>query len=303
MSATEATAGVQETAAPPARGGTARLTFAIPFYAGRPYLEKAVASVFRQTNPAWELLVCDDNGSAEGADELVASYRDERVRYCRNGGTLGMVGNWNRCLDLARTELVTLLHADDELLPGYAGLMLDAADRYPNAAAFFCNARIIDATGAPRFSFPDWFRRLLVRRGGGPLALSGEPALRALLRGNFIMCPTLCYRKGVLGGRRFSPRWRQVQDLDLTAGLLLAGEALVGLPAVGYAYRRHGDNATARHTANLLRFHEEAELYDELGGRAAAAGWHRAARVARRKAIVKLNLAYCSVTDLLALRP
>src|SRR5262245_61189654 len=123
----------------------AAITFAIPFYTGGEYLRCAVESVLRQTRPDWELLVCDDAGPEPGTEALLRSFADARVRYVRNEANLGMIGNWNQCLDLARTDLVTLLHADDALLPGYADLMVKAAAGHPRAAAFFCAARIIDA--------------------------------------------------------------------------------------------------------------------------------------------------------------
>jgi glycosyltransferase involved in cell wall biosynthesis len=281
----------------------AKLTIAIPFYSGRAYLRRALDSVVRQTCPDWELLVCDDASAEPDIQELVTGYGDARMHYCRNPVNLGMAGNWNRCLDLARTDLLTLLHADDELLENYCALMLDAAVRFAGAAAFFCGARIIDAEGQRRFSFPDFVKGFLVPPSRQVRLLVGERSLQALLRGNFIMCPTLCYRRRVLGERRFGTDWKFVQDLELTARLLLDGEQLVGLREVAYAYRRHGANATVQYTESLARFREEAELYDALRARAWQKGWAAAAAVAQRKLIIKLNLAYCTLRDLLRLRP
>jgi glycosyltransferase involved in cell wall biosynthesis len=278
------------------------LTFAIPYYSGRDYLRRAIASVLLQSNPNWELIVCDDGGGDAEIAEIVASYGDRRLNYYKNPGRLGMVGNWNRCLELAGTDLVTLLHADDELLEGYADLMLHAAANHAGAVAFFCGARIIDEEGRQRFSFPDYFKRFLLPAGKGPVVLAGEAGLQAILRGNFIMCPTLCYRKSLLGIRRFAPRWQMVQDLDLTSRLLLEGETLVGLSEVGYDYRRHRANATVRYTESLLRFEEEARLYDLLEEQTHGRHWFRAARLARRKGIILLNLAYCALLDLCRLR-
>ena len=48
---------------------------------------------------------------------------DPRVECLANPSNLGMVANWNACLDAARTPLVTLLHADDALEPAYARTM------------------------------------------------------------------------------------------------------------------------------------------------------------------------------------
>jgi glycosyltransferase involved in cell wall biosynthesis len=270
----------------------ASVTIAIPFFAGREHLRKAIESVLRQTNPRWELLICDDHSLEPDLDVLIASYADARCRYVRNPANLGMAGNWNRCLDLARTDLVTLLHADDELHENYCALMAMAARRYPDCAALFCEAVVIGETGAPCFSFADFIKRFLAPPANGPLLLRGPRALAALLRGNFIFCPTLCYRKGVLGNRRFSPDWRFVLDLEFYSRLLLDGDGLVGMPTPAYAYRRHSANTTLRYEESLLRFREEVALYDILARRAAARGWTRAARLARGKAIIKFNLLY-----------
>ena len=179
------------------------LTIAIPFHRRPDYLAEAIASVLAQEERSWRLLIVDDGGIEQGVEERVRSHGDERIRYHRNPGNLGMVGAWNRCLDLAETELVTLLHADDRLGPGYVGLMRGLAERFPGAAAFCCEAEIIDAAGAPAFSLAD-AAKALYRPGGDPLVLEGEAGLSAVMAGNFIMCPTLCYRLPVLGERRFS---------------------------------------------------------------------------------------------------
>src|SRR5262249_13913005 len=101
----------------------AKITLAIPFYSGLAFLRRALDSVVRQTLADWQVVVSDDASPDAEARELVASYRDGRMRYCRNPVNLGMAGNWNRCLDLAETDLVTLLHADDELLDNYCSLI------------------------------------------------------------------------------------------------------------------------------------------------------------------------------------
>ncbi|MDX1388144.1 MAG: glycosyltransferase [Acidobacteriota bacterium] len=281
---------------------SAALTIAIPFYRGTDYLKLAIESVVAQEDPRWSLLVSDDGGRDQGVEDLTRSYASTAIAYHQNPETLGIAPNWNRCLDLAATELVTILHADDLLLPGYVGTMLALAGRYPDATALFCEAVIIDERGGKRFSFPDATKRLF-RPPGDPVALAGEGGLRALMRGNFIMCPTLCYRRSALESRRFSESWRQCPDLELTTRLLMDGDTLVGSRHVGYAYRRHHAAVTALQTENLLRFEEEIELFDAVSDRAAGLGWKRAARTARRKLIVRLHLLYRVLLDVVRLRP
>lgn len=281
----------------------ARLSFAIPFHRGLEYLRVAIDSVVAQSRSDWLLVVSDDGRVEAGAEQLALSYSDPRIRYLANSDRLGMVGNWNRCLDASETDLVTLLHADDRVLPGYAELLIGLADRYGDAAALFCGARIIDAEGRARFSMADGIKRMFTPPGPGPMLLAGEGALRALMAGNFIMCPTLCYRKSVLGERRFEAKWQQVQDLEFTTRLLLEGELLVGSREVAYAYRRHSEAATELQSQSLLRFDEEFRLFEKVAARAKSVGWERAARVARARLIIKLHLAYRALGELATLHP
>src|SRR5437762_3520341 len=120
---------------PPGPNPPRTITLAIPYYRGLDYLRRAIESVVRQTSSNWRLLVIDD-GSDEPAESTVAHFREPRVGYLRNTSTLGMAGNWNRCLDLAQTDLVTILHADDELLPNYVQLMATADQEVADAVAF-----------------------------------------------------------------------------------------------------------------------------------------------------------------------
>jgi glycosyltransferase involved in cell wall biosynthesis len=273
------------------------ITLAIPYYSNLEYLRKAIESVLRQSDDAWKLIVSDDGDQRAETERLVLGFRDARMTYHCNERRLGMAGNWNRCLDLADTDLVTLLHADDELLPDYTATMRTEAERHPDACALFCDAEVIGGSGRRRFSLPELVKKALKPGGRRPIELAGRDGVKALLRGNFIMCPTLCYRKRLLGERRFSERWKMVQDLDFTTRLLLEGETLVGVATTAYRYRRHPENATAQYTGDLLRFREESALYAILQQEAAQRGWTDVARVARRKTIIKLNLGWCALKD------
>lgn len=265
------------------------LAIAIPYYSGPDLLRRAIASVVRQSSSEWALLVCDD-GPDPSIRELVASYADPRIRYERNEQNLGMAGNWNRCLTRVDGEWATLLHADDELLPDYVSTMRAAAKQFPGAAALYCKARVIDADGQPVFSAVDYVKRFIEPRSRGPLVLSGESAVTALMHGDFIVCPTVCYRRDRLPNEPFNARWKMVLDLDLFCRMLFSGETIVGLPVTAYAYRRHANNATVALTESLRRFEEEASLHDEVSRRARDVGWRRAAQVASAKRVIRVHL-------------
>ena len=271
------------------------VTIAIPFYRGTDYLRRALASVYQQTDPNWLLVVCDD-GPDPAVRQLVETG-DARIRYLRNEHNLGMARNWNRCLAVAETDLVNLLHADDELLPNYVAATREAAARFPDAAAFFCRAKVIDAVGRDAFSPVDVVKRFLQPKADGLLVLHGKEAVEALMHGDFIMCPTVCYRRSRLPVDKFRAEWRMVLDLDFFTRLLFGGQTMVGLPEVAYAYRRHPGNATTEYTESLLRFEEESRLHDLVAEAARARGWRSAARVAAEKRVIKIHLLFRMAVD------
>jgi glycosyltransferase involved in cell wall biosynthesis len=278
-----------------------RLSVAIPFYRRRDYLEAAVASALAQPE-VFELIVVDDGGIEQGVEAYLSALGDSRVAYHRHDENRGMVPTWNACLEHATGELVTLLHADDALLPRYAPLMLELAAAHPTAVALSCDAEIIDAAGARTFSLADAVKPVFRTRGPDPLVVQGEEGLRSIMAANFIMCPTLCYRRAALGARRFEEQWRQVQDLELTSRILLDGGSIVCSRERAYAYRRHPEGATAVQSESRLRFDEEFALFDRVASRAEQSGWQHAARVSRSKRIVKLHLLYRALGSLARLR-
>ena len=278
------------------RPTTAAITFAIPYYDNLEYLREAIASVVAQTRGDWNVVVVDDAGPAP-ADAVIAAFGDHRITLHRNDHNLGLAGNWNECLRLATAPWVTLLHADDQLHPEYAAEVLAATERDPDLAAVFCDAAVIDATGAPARSLPESVKRL-ARRPKTNHDVCGDDDLAAILSNNYVMCPTICYRTSIAVEHPFADRWKMVMDLDHTAELLLTGQRLHAVRRPLYLYRRHSANQTSSLTASAVRFEEEIALYRELADQAAARGWRRTERAARRRTMVRVHLVFQIGADL-----
>ncbi|MGL5083222.1 MAG: glycosyltransferase family 2 protein [Microcoleaceae cyanobacterium] len=66
-----------------------KVSICIPTFNRVQLLPLAIESVLQQTEPDWELLVCDD-GSNDRTAALMSQYTDPRIRYIRhpqnNGG-------------------------------------------------------------------------------------------------------------------------------------------------------------------------------------------------------------------------
>jgi len=277
-----------------------QVTITIPFYSGLSYLRGALDSLQRQTCSDWRAIVADDAGPDPEARELVASYADDRIRYVRNDTNLGLAGNWNSCLRSAETEYVTLFHADDELEPEYVALVLDGHAKHPDAVAVYTRAHVIGESGRRMVSLPDTVKRFTAPyQRGDAVVLVGDDGLASLLWGQHVFCPSISFKRALVGPEPFDRRWRQVLDLDLLARLLLSGQHLVGLKKVGYRWRRHSSSQTAQLTKELVRFREEFAVYEEIGAKATAADWRRTARVAEQGRILRAHVLYRASASLL----
>ena len=93
-----------------------KVSVCIPVYNGSEYLAESIKSVLSQTYNNFHLFVCD-NCSTDNTEEIVRSFHDPRLTYVRNAENIGLVGNSNRCLELANGKYVNIWHHDDVMLP------------------------------------------------------------------------------------------------------------------------------------------------------------------------------------------
>lgn len=127
-----------------------KVTVGIPSHNAAPYLAAAIDSVLAQDFGDFELVVSDD-ASTDGTSEILERYTDPRFRAVTSHERLGQSGNWNRCLELACGEFVVLLHADDELRPGFLRRAVSVLDASADVGLVHCAVRHIDEAGKPLF--------------------------------------------------------------------------------------------------------------------------------------------------------
>ena len=125
-----------------------RFTVVIPTFDRAHLLRAAIDSVFGQKGfEDYEILVVDNQHSHVQINEtenLIATYSDPRLVYYRNAENLGMFGNWNRCLELARSPWVVMLHDDDMLTEKFLKTVSDAVKRQPNLALLAVLPSVLD---------------------------------------------------------------------------------------------------------------------------------------------------------------
>jgi glycosyltransferase involved in cell wall biosynthesis len=265
----------------------------MPYYGDVALMQAAVRSVLAQTDPDWHLTVVDD-GEAAGVPEWFAQLGDPRVTYLRNEANLGVSGNFQKCLELATRDRLTIMGCDDLLLPNYVETVRRLASAYPKVGLIQPGVQVIDETGEPTSSLADSVKRRLyapkrLLRGEGPVRMQGQELATSLLRGDWLYFPSLSWRTEAVTALAFRRDLRVIQDLALIIELVEHGEELVADDTVCFKYRRHAASESSQQALDGARFDEARRFFHEAADRMAAKGWTEAARAARLHRSARLH--------------
>src|SRR5690606_22331258 len=88
------------------------VTVIMPAYNAGKYISAAIDSLIKQSYPNWELIIVN-NGSADHTNEVVFSYRDERIKYFQLQENEGVSSARNRGLREMNGDFFCFLDADD----------------------------------------------------------------------------------------------------------------------------------------------------------------------------------------------
>lgn len=88
----------------------------IPTYNRAHCLGRAISSVVAQTYTNWELIIVDNN-STDDTDEVVRTYRDERIKLLKIENDGIIASSRNMGIDVASGEYVAFLDSDDWWFP------------------------------------------------------------------------------------------------------------------------------------------------------------------------------------------
>src|SRR5438477_13153584 len=109
------------------------VTVAMVAYNAEDFIGEAISSILAQRFVNFELLVCDDC-STDRTWQIIAGFRDPRLRTIRNETNIGEYANRNKALHLARGEYLIYIDGDDYLYPHGLGFMVEMIERFPKAA-------------------------------------------------------------------------------------------------------------------------------------------------------------------------
>jgi glycosyltransferase involved in cell wall biosynthesis len=261
----------------------------LPYYGNVALFQEAVRSVLAQDSDRWRLTVVDDAYPESGVEAWLASHGDDRIRYIRNAVNIGINRNFQRCLQLAELDLLTIIGGDDVLLPNYVQTVLDAYQRVPEVDLVQPGVVVVDADGKPTASMVDSAKRWIYSPPRREAILSGERLAASLLRGNWLYFPSLCWRTSPMQALGFRDGLNVVLDLALVLDMVAQGSSLLRVPEKCFHYRRHPGSVSSWRAFDGSRFVEEHQFFLATAELLEQRGWHRAARIARRHLSSRLN--------------
>ncbi len=100
---------------------TPQITLAITTYKRADLLKICLDAALNQTgNLFYEVIVVDDDPVSDtDTEKLMSSYTCKNLSYYKNKFNLGLFGNWNRCIELAQGEFLSIINDDDWLSDNY----------------------------------------------------------------------------------------------------------------------------------------------------------------------------------------
>lgn len=226
-----------------------KVSVLIPTYNYAYCLDDCIQSVLTQTFQDFEIVIIDD-GSRDNTDEVVEKHlSDPRIRYYKNPVNLGLVPNWNKCLDQAKGEYIKILCADDKFRPETLSKMVSVMEQYPNVSLVVCNKKMF-----------------------GKSSLTVELPLKGLHPGKEVINHTLntfgwlgeptCAmfrRSNVEKVGKFKVNTTWLPDWEMWIRQLSVGDCYL-VPEVLADVRNHPGQLTKRVMRNFTNYFEEYEL-------------------------------------------
>jgi glycosyltransferase involved in cell wall biosynthesis len=85
-----------------------------PTYNHEKFIGKCIESVLAQSYPQWEQIIVDD-GSDDNTEKVVATYKDNRIKYIKqeNKGIWRLNETYKKALENSKGEYIAILEGDD----------------------------------------------------------------------------------------------------------------------------------------------------------------------------------------------
>jgi len=215
----------------------------MPAYNCEKFIREAIESVLIQNYRNFELIIIND-GSTDGTEQIIHSYKDEHIRYFKQENR-GLAATHNEGIRQARGEFLVKVDTDDFITVDFIGKHLNEFYNHPDADLVYCDDYLIEDNGEPI--------RIIKR----PEYTDRRMLIRDLFQCGFPVVPfRTCIRKRVFEKiGLFDDSLRMAEDYDMIRRFVKAGLKAHHLPAALYYRRLPKDSLSRKYTEEKIRTH------------------------------------------------
>ena len=199
----------------------------------------------------------------EARDQDAARLREAvtGVHVVSSPFNLGLAGSGNRGRDLARGELLLLLHDDAEVEPGWMEALVETADSHPEAGAI--GGKVLDPDGRLQHAGMIVWRDATVSDVGNPTAPDAFGSVRAV---DCCGSSSLLVRSAawdLVGG--LDERFHPVYYVDVDLAMALRAQGFVVLFQPGSRIRHHRGASSTRRFGQFLYNRNRLQFIEKWG--------------------------------------
>lgn len=222
---------------------TIKISVLMPVLNRADTFRQAIESVIKFSEYHIEIIVID-GGSTDGTLGVINEYTD-KISYCESGLDSGICNAFNRGLDHATGELVTILNSDDYWTEEGLHELLKTVLRNPEADIYHSSIRYIDKKNKHTYVI--------------------KPNIKRLKRRMSVFHPTMfvkrsCYQKvGV-----YNENYKYAMDSDWCLRALKSNAKFCEVPAVLTNMRLEGTSDT--NFMDSLREYRDSVIRNDVAG-------------------------------------
>jgi GT2 family glycosyltransferase len=202
------------------------------------------------------IIVIDDASPSDFVKNICNEFKD-RVVYMRNEYNLGISKNFNRAIQVSKTDFVQIIGQDD-LLTGSMMSVLPIAAHFPEDC-FGVQAKVgsINKNSRKSINFSDLLKKLISPKQNAYLV--GDDFQRRILLGNWVYFPAVIWNKNIVDKYSFSSEYKYCMDLEFLLRVSADGFKFLTSSCGGFSYRRHRDSESMSAPPSL-RLNEEISI-------------------------------------------
>jgi glycosyltransferase involved in cell wall biosynthesis len=205
------------------------------------FIGDCIRGILSQTRQIEFEIVIVDDASTDNTTEVVAAFRDKRIRLTRHPENTGLVSTLNDCLLQARGEYVARIDGDDRYRPNFFAETLRVLEASPEIGLVYGDVAAVDEQGV---TLSNPWNGIRSREAHHGQRFEGNELL-ALIQENFIPAPAVMARQTAWRAALPVPDWvfRDFPSTDWYLNLRMARiYPFCYLPLSVADYRLHGSN-------------------------------------------------------------